>query len=40
MGGTWQEGCPVALEDLRYVTVSFVGFDGGVHTGELVRARR
>lgn len=36
MGGTWHEGCPVGLDQLRYVTVSFVGFDGGVHTGELV----
>lgn len=33
---TWGPGCPVRLEDLRYVTVSFVGFDGGVHTGELL----
>lgn len=36
MGGTWQEGCPVGLEELRYVTVSFRGFDGAAHTGELV----
>jgi hypothetical protein len=36
MGGTWQEGCPVGLEALRYLTVSFRGFDGDVHTGELV----
>ena len=36
MGGTWQEGCPVGLDGLRYVTVSFRGFDGGAHTGELV----
>jgi hypothetical protein len=36
MGGTWQEGCPVAIEDLRYVTLSFHGFDGELHTGELV----
>ena len=36
MGGTWQEGCPVGLDDLRYVTVSFRGFDGLAHTGELV----
>jgi len=36
MGGTWQEGCPVGLDELRYVTVSFVGFDDGVHTGELI----
>jgi hypothetical protein len=33
---TWQPACPVALEDLRYVTVSFWGFDGGHHTGELL----
>lgn len=36
MGETWQEGCPVGIEALRYVTVSFRGFDGEVHTGELV----
>ena len=33
---TWHEGCPVAVADLRYVTVSFVGFDGAAHTGELL----
>jgi hypothetical protein len=33
---TWQPACPVALEELRYVTVSFVGFDGLFHTGELL----
>lgn len=38
MGETWQPGCPVALEDLRYVTVTFRGFDGAAHTGELVVA--
>lgn len=36
MGETWQPGCPVALERLRYVTVTFRGFDGEAHTGELV----
>ncbi len=36
MGETWQEGCPVPLEDLRYVTMSFWGFDGDHHTGEMV----
>jgi hypothetical protein len=36
MGGSWQEGCPVAIEDLRYLTLSFVGFDGAAHTGELI----
>ncbi|MGA8845135.1 MAG: M15 family metallopeptidase, partial [Nocardioides sp.] len=38
MGETYQPGCPVALDDLRYVLVSFRGFDGAAHTGELVVA--
>jgi poly-gamma-glutamate capsule biosynthesis protein CapA/YwtB (metallophosphatase superfamily) len=29
-------GCPVALTDLRYVQMSYLGFDGAVHTGEMV----
>lgn len=33
---TWSERCPVAVSDLRYVTVSFWGFDGLAHTGELL----
>lgn len=33
---TWAPGCPVAATDLRYVTVSFHGFDGRPHTGELL----
>lgn len=36
MGETWSPACPVALSDLRYLTVSFRGFDGAAHTGELV----
>jgi hypothetical protein len=36
MGDTWHPGCPVGPHDLRYLTVSFWGFDGGHHTGELV----
>jgi hypothetical protein len=36
MGTAWRPGCPVGLADLRYVTVSFRGFDGRPHTGELV----
>ena len=36
MGESWSPACPVALADLRYLTVSFVGFDGRPHTGELV----
>ncbi len=30
---TWYDGCPVSLDDLRYVTVSFWGFDQRPHTG-------
>ena len=33
---TWQETCPVTLDDLRYVTLSFWGFDDKAHTGELI----
>jgi hypothetical protein len=33
---TWTSGCPVAATNLRYVTVSFRGFDGLAHTGELL----
>jgi hypothetical protein len=33
---TWSVGCPVSFVDLRYVTVSFKGFDGLAHTGELL----
>lgn len=40
MGETWSPACPVGLADLAYVTVSFRGFDGGAHTGELVLAAR
>ena len=33
---TWTSRCPVPATDLRYVTVSFRGFDGLAHTGELL----
>ena len=29
-------GCPVGYDDLRYLTMSYVGFDGQAHTGEMV----
>src|SRR5262245_54891229 len=32
----WQPACPVTPEQLAYVTVSFWGFDGRAHTGELM----
>ncbi len=36
MAASWREGCPVPLEDLRYVTVSHHDFSGAVVTGEVV----
>lgn len=33
---TWSESCPVDRAELRYVTLSFWGFDGLVHAGELL----
>ena len=36
MQTSWHAGCPVALKDLRYMTMTFVGFDGQPHTGEMV----
>lgn len=33
---TWKEGCPVEPEELTYLTMSFWGFDGLAHTGEMI----
>lgn len=33
---TWQAACPVKAADLRYLTMSFWGFDGKPHTGEML----
>lgn len=33
---SWTENCPVGVDELRYVTVTFIGFDGSFHTGELL----
>jgi hypothetical protein len=38
MAGTHRAGCPVPLTALRYLNVSFRGFDGRAHTGEIVVA--
>jgi D-alanyl-D-alanine carboxypeptidase len=32
----WRPGCPVALSDLRRVTLTYVGFDGRSHQGALI----
>lgn len=33
---TWQPSCPVAAAELRYLTMSFWGFDNRAHTGEMI----
>ncbi|WP_436501217.1 M15 family metallopeptidase [Actinokineospora sp. HUAS TT18] len=33
---TWQPGCPVGKDGLRYLTMSFWGYDGRPHTGEMI----
>jgi len=32
----WHAGCPVTLSQLRVLTVTYLGFDGRAHTGQLV----
>jgi poly-gamma-glutamate synthesis protein (capsule biosynthesis protein) len=36
VGRSWRPGCPVPLRDLRLIRLSFFGFDGRAHRGELV----
>lgn len=38
IGLSWREGCPLPLDDLRFVEVSYIDFDGAVQDGELVVA--
>jgi hypothetical protein len=33
---SWRRGCPVQPADLRMITMTYWGFDGAPHTGELV----
>lgn len=33
---TWAPDCPVGLDDLRYLRLSFWGFDDEAHTGEMI----
>lgn len=37
-GVSYHEHCPVQLADLHYLTVTYIGFDGQAHIGELVVA--
>jgi hypothetical protein len=36
LGGSWHPGCPVGPAQLRLLTVSYWGFDGQAHQGQLV----
>ncbi len=36
LASSWREGCPVGPDQLRLISLNFVGFDGAVHRGELV----
>jgi MerR HTH family regulatory protein len=36
IGVSWHPGCPVGLGRLRLLTVSYWGFDHGVHQGQLI----
>jgi len=33
---SWRPGCPVPIEDLRLLTLSYWGFDGTSHTREMI----
>lgn len=35
-GVSWRRGCPVAIADLRRVKLTYWGFDGARHRGELI----
>jgi hypothetical protein len=39
LGRSWHPGCPVGPGQLRRLDVSYVGFDGRAHRGELVVGR-
>jgi hypothetical protein len=35
-GVSWHRGCPVGFARLRYLRIAYHGFDGRVHTGEMI----
>ena len=35
-GHSYHKGCPISLNDLRYLTLTYIGFDNKEHTGELI----
>jgi hypothetical protein len=36
IGTTWKKGCPVSLDQLAYLRLSYWGFDNKPHIGELI----
>jgi D-alanyl-D-alanine carboxypeptidase-like protein len=39
-GSSWHSGCPVALDDLRLIRLTYWGFDKAAHRGKLVVNKR
>jgi hypothetical protein len=39
-GHSWHEGCPVDYHNLRYVRMTYLGFDGREHIGEMIVHKR
>jgi hypothetical protein len=37
-GSSWHAGCPVSLDDLALLHLTYLGLDGGAHEGEMVVA--
>jgi hypothetical protein len=35
-GNSYRSGCPIALNNLRYLQLSYIGFDNKEHLGELI----
>ncbi len=35
-GASWRKGCPVPLSQLRYLSMTYRGFDGRDHSGEMI----
>lgn len=36
VGKSWKEGCPVPMSDLRYLTMSYWGYDDMPHIGHMI----
>jgi hypothetical protein len=40
IGVSWKPGCPVPIDDLRIIEMTYVGFDGAVHRGGQLMVHR